>query len=297
MTPFRHSLADIGAEYWMALALLGGHLVFVSWPRVEVNLASSNIMTNVIRLEEVRHVPPHSLALAGSSVTGRLNTSFFRTTTAPIVNIGLDGCATMDAAVSLLTAPQEPAVLFLEMNTMTPRDPASFAAVKAALSPFRMSASSVLPFLQAKERPVDLLYSAISSLKPPGSSDRPLLWRDAISNPPAVAIPADPDGRIARYMQETRTTLADLKKRGVTLAFLLVPDSFLQSDRLDVGISISQALAAELDIPIFDLRQASNVESLSWTDGIHLRPVAAQEVVRFIEAEVIPRVKPPVSEP
>lgn len=293
----RHSFGRIGGEYWIALALLAGHSLLISWPQVEVSLASSNLMTNLIRLEGLQHVPPHALALAGSSVTGRLNPSLFSTATPPVVNIGLDGCATMDAAQSLLKANQEPDILFLEMNTMSPRDPASFAAVKAALSPVRMRASAVLPFLQAKERPVDLLYSSISSLKSPGSSDRALLWRNEVSAPPAVAMPADPDGQIATYLETTRATLTDLRNRGVRLAFLLVPDSFLHSDRLDVGISISQTLAAEFDLPVFDLRQAGNVESLSWTDGIHLTPTAAKEVVRFIEAEIVPRVTSPVPAP
>lgn len=297
MTPLRRSFQSIGAEYWMALVLLAGHLFFISRPQLHVNLASSNLMTNLIRLEGLRHVPPDALALAGSSVSGRLSPSYFSATPRPVVNIGLDGCATMDAAESLLRADREPAILLLEMNGMAPHNHVDFEAVQAALSPVRMAASSVLPFLQAQERPVDLLYSAINSLKSTGSSERPLIWSEAVSAPPHVAIPADPDGQIANYLAKTRPTLASLKSKGVRLAFVLIPDSYFRSTRNDAGISISQALAAEFDLPLFDLRQAGNIESLSWTDGIHLTPVAAKEVARFIEAEVVPRLKSPVAAP
>lgn len=291
MTATRRLFQSVGAEYWLALVLLAGHLFFISRAHVHVNLASSNLMTNLIRLEGLRQMPPDALALAGSSVSGRLSPSYFSSTTEPVVNIGLDGCATMDAAEALLGANREPAILLLEMNGMAPHNHVDFEAVQAALSPVRMTASSVLPFLQAQERPVDLLYSFINSLKSPGSSERPLIWNEAISAPPHVAIPADRDGQIADYLAKTRPTLASLKNRGVRVAFVLIPDSYFRSTRNDVGISISQSLAAEFDLPLFDLRHAGNVESLSWTDGIHLTAVAAKEVVRFLEADVIPRLK------
>lgn len=289
MTALRRGLAAIAVEYRVLLALLAGHLIFIS-SHAEVSLASSNMVTNLIRLESLQHVPRGALAFAGSSVTGRLAPSLFSTTAMPIVNIGLDGCATMDAATSLLNANQPPAILFLEMNAMGPRDPASFAAVKTAMSSLRMNASSVLPFLQAKERPIDLVYSSLNSIKAQGSTNAELVWREAISHPPAIPIPDDPDGKVAPFIRQSRETLVRLRNSGVTLAFLLVPDSYLHGGRLNEGRGISQSLAAELGIPLFDLGQAGNVESLSWTDGIHLTPAASREVVRFLEVEVIPRV-------
>ena len=294
MKHFTQLLGKIGGEYWIALVLLVIHVCTISLPGREVSLASSNMMTNVIRLEALPRSPQNALVLAGSSITGRLYPAYFSPTGPSVVNVGLDGCGVGDALQSIMDAKVQPSVLLLEINTTAARDKKVFKTVTDAVSPWKINVGPSLPFLQAKERPVDLAYNWLHSRKREGTAvntNQPLAWRDEISSPTPLPLPEDPKGKITEFITETTKLLAQFKQRGVRIGFVLIPTSFLNNDRHDTVMAISQQLAKNLSIPLFDLRRAGGVEELSWTDGVHLTSSAAKEVVRFLESDVIPRIK------
>lgn len=292
MKYFTQLLGKIGGEYWIALVLLVIHVCTISLPGREVSLASSNMMTNVIRLEALPRSPQNALVLAGSSITGRLYPAYFSPKGPPVVNVGLDGCGVGDALQSILDAKVKPSVLLLEINTTVVRDEKVFKTVTDSVSHWKIKAGPALPFLQAKERPVDLAYNWLHSKKREGTTttNQPLAWRDEISSPAPMPLPKDGDGKIAKFITETTDRLAQLKQQGVRIGFVLIPTSFLNNDRHDNVMAISQQLAKNLSLPMFDLRRAGGVEKLSWTDGVHLTSSAAKEVVRFLESDVLPRI-------
>ena len=279
-------------EYGVVLILLTLHVVCISLPGREAKLASSNLMTNLSRLEALPKITNHTVVLAGSSITGRLLEEYFTIPDQPIHNLGLDGCGSLEALETLLTAPQLPAVVLVELNTFKPGFEKMFEQVMDAHNPRREQAAHFLPFLRSRERPLDVLYDFTRSFKKETSSNQGghLEWNDAIRvlHPPLVGPPPPPTVKETAYLESARTTLTRLRQAGCKLAFVLIADSLFYDPWHDPNFARAAEIAAPLDIPIFDLRKATGIETLAWTDAIHLTSGAARTMAQFIEKEIIP---------
>jgi hypothetical protein len=284
-----------GAEYLVALCLLLLHLAFISLPGRHAVLASSNLMTNLIRMEARQDIRPNSLVLAGSSITGRMMAEFFPPAVGP-VNLGLDGCGSMEAAAAVVASRKYPQTLLLEANTVGPVYAKNFKTVLDAQSPVRQCAQQWLPFLAAEERPVDLAYNFLRSRKQPTETvSGRLLWNESATLPslPAAEGEAMTDEASKTYFATARHTLAELKAHGVRMAFVVYPaDREPQlEDRHAPAILRARTLAREFALPVFDLRQCDGQQQLTFTDYVHLSPAGARMVATLLEQEVLPRIK------
>ena len=282
-------------EFGVVVILLALHVICISLPGREAKLASSNLMTNLSRLEALPKVTSRTVVLAGSSITGRLLEEYFSPTGPPVHNLGLDGCGSLEAMQTLLTARQLPAVILVELNTFKPGFEKTFKQVMEAHSPRREQASQFFPFLRSRERPLDILYDFTRSLKKETSSSQGghLEWNDAIHvlHPPLVGPPPPPTEEETAYLESARATLTRLRQAGSKLAFVLIADSLFYDPWHDPNFARAAAIGTPLDIPIFDLRKATGIETLSWTDAIHLTAPAARTMAQFIEKEIIPLAK------
>jgi hypothetical protein len=282
-------------EYGVVVILLALHVICISLPGREAKLASSNLMTNLSRLEALPKVTKRTVVLAGSSITGRLLEEYFTLPDQPIHNLGLDGCGSLEALRTLLTARQLPAVILVELNTLKPGFEKTFEQVMDAHSPRREQAAHLLPFLRSRERPLDVLYDFTRSLKKEATTSQGghLKWNDAIRvlHPPLVGPPPPPTAKETAYLESARATLTRLRQAGCKLAFVLIADSLFYDPWHDPNFARAAEIGTPLDIPIFDLRKATGIESLSWTDAIHLTAPAARTMAQFIEKEIIPLAK------
>src|SRR6187397_2329854 len=90
-------------EYLVAAALLVIHTVVITLPQRGARLAASNVVTNLIRVEALEQAAPPYVALAGSSMTGRIPEQVVAEAAGiPVVNLGLDGCGPADSIKHLL---------------------------------------------------------------------------------------------------------------------------------------------------------------------------------------------------
>lgn len=289
MKSFVQLLYRHGGEYLILLLALGLHTACISLPGRSAKLASSNLMTNLSRMEDLRQLTPETVALAGSSITGRLLAENFSPATGRILNVGLDGCGSLEALTALSRQPTRPSVIVIEINSLRPGYATSYLAVLDGLTPLRSQVASVLPFLRVNQRPLDVLYDFTRTLKQPRTPAGQLSWNDAIrvtaaSLPSADATPTD-------YLDSARALLHHFHEAGSRLLFVLIPDSQLHDPQHDPSLQRALNLAGPLDAPVFDLRQATGAETLSWTDGVHLTATAAQTVARFLETELLPQAK------
>lgn len=285
-----------GAEYAIALCLLLLHVTFISRPGRHAVLASSNLMTNLIRMEARPQISPDALVLAGSSITGRILEDFFPPSAGPAVNLGLDGCGSLEAAAAVVASGKFPQTLLLEANTVGPVYAENFKTVLASLSPARQGAQQWFPFLAAKERPVDLVYNVLRGRKQAAESiTGSLMWNASAILPvlPAEEEAAMADKATKDYFTAARHTLSELRAHGVRMAFVVYPaDREPQStDRHAPAILCSRTLAREFGLPVFDVRKCDGQEKLTFTDYVHLSPAGAQMVATLLEMEVRPRIK------
>jgi hypothetical protein len=282
---FRHG------EWLVLIVLLLIHWMWISRPARAAKLASSNLMTNMIRLEALPQVKAPALFLAGSSIFGRLTPTYFKNETGPVWNLGLDGCGSMEALQSLLNKDLPPSTILLEVNSLRDEYIKSYKAVLKAQSPVRLALQPTVPFLQAKERPVELLYDYLHTRKNQAPTNpAKLIWNDAVAHPPSVPVPAEAVLK-SDYVELARERLALALEKGHRLAFVLVPVSLSDGGWVDPQLALAQALAASANLPVFDLRQVGGLETLSWSDSVHLTEAGARAVSRFLETEILPRIK------
>ncbi len=284
-----------GPEYLVALILLGLHLVFISGPGRHATFGSSNLMTNLARMDEREKVTADTLVLAGSSMSGKLLGEYF--TKIPAVNLGLDGCGSMEAAAALVDAGRFPQAISLEVNTLRPAYAEVFKEVLKAQSPLRQRLTRWLPFLAAKERPVDVAYDFLRNRKGQETGGgEAVAWTETVQFPALPATEAAPeaqDEELAKYLTQARRTITTLRDRKVRLAFVMLPGDRNRPavDRFAPSILIARTLGREFDIPVFDLRNCSGQETLRFTDTVHLAPTSARVMSQLIETEVLPRIK------
>jgi lysophospholipase L1-like esterase len=83
--------------------------------------------------------------------------------------------------------------------------------------------------------------------------------------------------RLARQIQA-------LKERGTRVVLLRLPAGDLASVNQLASLSLSAALASELQVPRVDLTAecARRGELLTYTDGLHLTPASANSVSRLL---------------
>ncbi len=284
-----------GREYLVLLVLLSLHWLVISRPGRHAVLASSGAVTNLIRLESRASLPAGAVVLAGSSITGRLLGEYFSAPTGPVINLGLDGCGTLDAAGSLLPLDHGPAprVVIFEVNTLEQflTYEQSFTKVTNSYSPVRATAAAYLPWLAARERPVELLYDALHDLKfASHAAASQLTWNEAASVPgQPTTEPPDEVGR--DYFARARKVFAALKAHHVQMALVLVPAERQPRPDNKFGSALlnAQMLGQEFSVPIFDLRQCAGQAALAFTDDVHLQPTSARAVCQIIEHDILPR--------
>jgi hypothetical protein len=187
--------------------------------------------------------------------------------------------------------------MLLEVNTVLPNYQRNFNNVIAAQSQVRQVAQRWLPFLAAKERPVDLTYDFLHRFKEHGGQPSgALIWRDEATLPPLPVdqvVPVSMDKAVIDFFAQARATITRLKNRGVRLAFVLYPADREPpiDDRHAPALLNARTLAREFSIPVFDLRNCGGQELLTFTDYVHLSKAGAQMICRVLETEVGPRIK------
>ena len=247
----------------MVTTLLVLHTCIISVPKRKVHLSTSNIITNCIRISELRAQRGNYHVLAGSSMTGRLPANSASDEAGmPVINLGLDGCGPIEALDFLTNAEQAPDVVLLELNALSSVAPENARAVVEATQGAGYHLRGRVPFLRFEERPVDLLYSWLHSRGK----------EEASTSITGIQIPAPAvyktqsallsDELVELAVQKIRK----LQSRGTRVVLVMLPDNGKEHPR---EYAAAAAIGAQLGLPLMDLKPSLETK-LKYTDSVHL---------------------------
>lgn len=250
-------------EIAVTAGLLALHTAVITLPQRPLEFATSNIITNCIRITDLRAATRPSHILAGSSMTGRLNAEAAATAAGEtVINLGLDGCGPAEALDFLMEAQAPLRTVFLELNAAGSVAPQNTRAVLEATSGPVERLRRAIPFLRHQERPIDLIYSRLHHrAEPAGTAAAPPLQLPEPSTAAATAgIPQDP---IAAIMLEK---IRAIQARGCRIILVMLPDQGSDRPR---EYAIARQLSAAAGLPFLDLKPALD-QKLAYTDSVHL---------------------------
>ncbi len=275
------------AEYLVTAILLLIHTSWISIPGSGARLASSNVVTNLIRIEALDRVTPPYFVLAGSSMTGRIPERLAEEVAGlQVVNLGLDGCGAADGLRYLLNKTELPAVVMMEGNTINARNEENAQTVDEQFHGFGAIAHSHVPFMRYRERPVDLLYSWLYYRKMASDAGAGnfsgdaggILILPALQQPPVVLPDLNERDVLQGEMESLEALVLTLRGRGVRFYVFMLPDN--KRDRSEQYLAV-RWLTAKLAIPFLDLK-LPHESNLTYSDSVHLDVPSASRVARAL---------------
>jgi hypothetical protein len=261
----------IPGELMVTAGLLAVHAVGITVPGRKVELSTSNIITNCIRIGDLRAETRPSYVLAGSSMTGRLDAGAAAAAAGvPFVNLGLDGCGPVEALDFLLESGLRPLTVFVEVNAAGSVAPENARAVAEAAGGKGYWVREAVPFLRYRERPVDLVYSRLHSRVKSGEDGGGAVELPAME----VAVADGGHDPIAAALLER---VVRIRMLGARVILVMLPDQGRERER---EYRIARQVSASAGIPLLDLKPALD-RQLVYTDSVHL---AAESGARLAAA-------------
>jgi len=263
------------------ILLLYGVLLRVTHWRAE--LAETNFQANLIRLQGFSLSPAPRAVLVGSSLSGRLLSSYFDDTyLAPVANLGLDGSNPAFGLDWLGDRP--PALVIIEVNRLLKPGAANESLLRAATRDPLFRLARYVPVLRSQARPSSILYSYLkvhwspSGGTPPGAGQR--------QSDPSLpsAAPDLNEADIAAAKRKLKSQICELQERGCRVCLLQMPDYAHFTAANNAAFALGDELAREFHLPLLDLETefARRSRPLLSTDGMHLTPACAREASRIL---------------
>jgi hypothetical protein len=241
--------------------------------------SESNYFSTLSRFQ-AGATPPAEIALAGSSITGRLPGR--ESGNAEIANLGSDGGPALDGlrliALEQIDTPQW---LVIEANTLY--GGVGFGdtlIVKGAQGPW-FDVGARLPLLGASARPSAMLYTAM--LRRPK-----ILTGEAFAVESSVIEPVQgeplrdfSEGERKRF-EDYITTLEQLQNRGLKILIATYPaGEMTERERFLMRATIAE-FAKRYQVSYLDLEKQIPRHELAFTDPVHLDPESAAKVLKTI---------------
>lgn len=245
---------------WMGLS---------SWlPRPE--LAETNYVANRLRIERFLLESAPSNVVVGTSISGRLQPSFFSgTSLASMANLGLDGANPDTGLTLVLQQERPPERVFLEVHRLVMPPGANDTQLLNLTRGPGLELSRWAALTRAMSRPSTVFYGWLKGKQSGGGTSA---TPGTQSVRPGVA-PVAPD---PQWAQRIREKVQQVQSRGTKVYLLRLPVG--RENPMDPGAkSFADEASTELGLPLLDLYRLSQAEGVEirYTDGLHLTPQSA----------------------
>ena len=266
-------------EYLVATCLLGVHYASVTRPGHIAKYASSNLVTNLIRLEQLDSIEGSFTVVAGSSMTGRLNEDAISATSGlNVLNLGLDGCAALDGLTQVELRGLNPGVVVIEANSICLNSLSNSSSLHAASSGAMASVRKRLPSLRFRERPVDLFYSLLRSQTIDSlhtSSTQDLEMPHTLPSPQNATPISD---AVIQRLTPFSSCLTKLKNSGSKITLVMLPDNGANREQEYGAVYwIQQKTGANF----LDLKKKYD-NAMTYTDSVHLNGDSSLRISRLL---------------
>jgi len=260
--------------------------IFVLAVPTRAEFAETAYQANLIRLQAFLFGSEPKAVLVGSSISGRMLSSYFDSTPLrPLSNLGLDGSGPVFGLKLVSNRP--PAIVIVEANRFYKAPDSNDVMLHDAMEGRLFRAAQQIPFLRADRRPSSLLYSWVklrregnpSRPQPNGTNQDPQynVW----PNPAQIPLEMEP------LKKMTSTVLRSLREKGSYVVVVRLPTGHLRALDVD-GLLLASAIVGELELPTIDLESEclSRGYNLEFTDGIHMTPASARHSSQLL-AELV----------
>ncbi len=241
--------------------------------------SESNYFSTMSRFQTAAS-PPAKIALAGSSITGRLPGR--EAGNRSIANLGSDGGSALDGMRLMAMGEIDTSQwLVIEANTLFVG--AGFGdtlIIKGAQGPW-FDVGARQPLLGASARPSGMLYAQL--LRRPK-----VLTGEAFAVMPDKIVPNDSDSFNQFTVAEKKrfddyvSTIEQLQQRGVKILIATYPASGRKERETILMKTTIAELAKRFPVICIDLEKQIPRQSLAFTDSVHLAPQSAAQVLSTI---------------
>jgi hypothetical protein len=274
---------------WLTILLATGFALLVRITSWRAELAETSYQHNLIRLQNFLFDAPPRAVLVGSSLSGRLLSSYFDgTAIAPVANLGLDGSGPAFGLDVVLK--RSPRVVIIEENLLLSPPTSNEDVMVDAMQSLRFQSAKYLSMLRANSRPSSMLYTWAKSRRPPAADISPALTpKPATTNTPAV-LPLAPSNSAGppSAKEKLRAQIKALQDRGCRIILVRLPTAQRFTSRDNNNFALGDGLKREFNLAQIDLDQecARRGYVMKYTDGFHLAPLAARQAAQVM-AELV----------
>lgn len=283
----------------VAILLLAGYAILQKLTGISAVLLESNLQSNLARISRYLHAPKIDTVLVGSSMSGRLLSSYFQESGMEVANLGLDGCyATIGLEIVQLRT-KLPKLVLVELAAI-PINPNAFensneTALRDAFQSPTFKIGAVVPSFRPENRPLSILYWWIKKLSGSNSgrvSHSAGVIKDDYTQSEVSRESFQTDTIDELQIKQIERPLVVLKERGVDVRILAVPHT--------EGWGIPQSglirrISQDLNMPILEpgVELSKKIAVLRFTDGAHLDAASAKQIV----AETVKELRENVVQP
>jgi len=255
-----------------AVLCVGWTVVVRSLPRAE--LAETNYEANRLRIERWLLDPPASNVIVGTSISGRLQPSFFEgTALASMANLGLDGGNPETGLALVLARPTPPALVFLEVHRLRMPPGDNDQQMLDLIRGLGLKVSRQIPLTRADQRPSTALYAWLKRHRPEGGGAEP---RTNVAEAEAAVVAEDP-----QWSERIGRLVKSVEARGTRVILLQLPvgrENPMDPEATNFGTEASGRLGLRL-MDLYRLSVQSG-EKVAYTDGLHLTTRSASRLAR-----------------
>jgi len=273
MKPGRQALL-IGVIGALILALYG---LVLGRAAHSPELAENNYEANLLRIEKYFFGPAPSVALVGSSLTGRLLPSYFAAAGAgTVANLGLDGSGPAYGLSVIIRRQPVPRLVLVEANLLGQPEGINERTLDVALGNLAFRLGKHCPLFLASARPSTRLYARLKAARDESTRGA----SPTNSSSAKLQMPGPPPPGSA-FKELLRGRIEALRTRGTEVVLFRMPSGH---PWVETPSDFAAQEAAELGIPIIDLygELLRRKVELSYTDGLHLGARSAREAVRIL---------------
>jgi hypothetical protein len=245
----------------------------------------SNYFSTLARLQAAARVESPQIAFVGSSLTGRFPMGCLGRRG---INLGCDGGSSLDSLLLLSSGGfQVPPHVVVEANVLE-SDSTSLRGI-AEGGWFKLGVE--LPVFSAAYRPSSLLYRCLKqsgSNLDAGMNDRSAQWATFSEKPEVPEFKHEINAESLAECARITGLVHAIKKTGCRVMVVWIPNGRGRGELLQEQVMKAQQMAADCNIPFFDLRGLDELKLVDYTDGVHLDESSAANVVRLIERQLDP---------